>query len=247
VFRLRFSSQTDSTNDDAARLLGTPGSEGLVLQADYQVAGRGRLGRAWIAPPGSALLFTAILPEPISAAALWCVTFWTALGVAAGIERATGLRPALQWPNDLLLDGRKCCGILCVSRIVGAQAWIGCGVGLNVHRPLDDTSLSAIEPPPAFLSDRAPDVDRTMLLETILSELWTSRSLLDDPPNVARLWERRARVAGTRYHLLLDADNQTVKGIARRLEDDGSLIVACDGIECRVQLADARVVRERTA
>jgi len=246
VFRLRFSSQTDSTNDDAAALLGTPGSEGLVLQADYQVAGRGRLGRAWIAPPGSALLFTAILPEPISAAALWCVTFWTALGVAAGIERAAGLRPALQWPNDLLLDGRKCCGILCVSRIVGAQAWIGCGVGLNVHRPLDDTSLAAIEPPPAFLSDEVPDVDRARLLEAILSALWRSRYLLDDPPNVARGWERRAQLAGTPYRLRLDGERQTLTGIARRLEDDGSLIIVCDGIERRVQLADARVVRDLT-
>jgi len=247
VFRLRFSSHTDSTNDDAAALLGTTGSEGLVLQTDYQAEGRARRGRAWIAPPASALLFTAILPEPVSTDGLWCVTFWTALGVAAGIERATGLKPALQWPNDLLLDGHKCCGILCVSRIAGAQAWVGCGVGLNVRRPLDDASLAAIQPPPAFLSDRVADVDRTMVLEAILSELWTSRYLLDDPSSVARGWERRAQLAGTPYHLLLDAENQTLTGIARRLENDGSLIIACDGIERHVQLADARVVRDLTA
>jgi len=246
VFRLRFSSRTDSTNDEAAALLGTPGSEGLVLHADYQSAGHGRRGRAWLAPLGSALLFTAILPEPLPARTLWCVTFWTALGVAAGVEKSTGLRLALQWPNDLLLDGRKCCGILCVSRVVGTQAWVGCGVGLNVHRPFDETNLAAIVPAPAFLSDRVPNVDRPTLLDAILSALWATRKDLGDPHGVARAWERRARLEGTPYRLHLDAEEGTLTGIARRLDDDGSLIVSCGDVERRVTLADARVLRDTT-
>ena len=127
MFEIRAMDVTDSTNEDAARLLGEPGSAGLVLLSDYQRAGRGRRARHWVAPRGSSLLFTAILPEPLAAAALWAVPFWTALGVAAGIEDATGLRAGLQWPNDLLLGTRKASGILCISRIVAERAWVGCG------------------------------------------------------------------------------------------------------------------------
>ncbi|MBC5801062.1 MAG: biotin--[acetyl-CoA-carboxylase] ligase [Candidatus Eremiobacteraeota bacterium] len=244
MFRRRFSSRTDSTNDDAATLLGTRDGEGLVLLADYQCAGRGRRGRAWIAPPRSALLFTAILPKPVPARALWCVTFWTALGVAAGVEATTGLRLTLQWPNDLLLGGRKCCGILCISRVVGTQAWVGCGVGLNVHRPADETSVAGIVPAPAFLSDRVANVERSTLLDAVLTALWTTRQDLDDPRAIARAWERRAGLDGTPYRLHLDAQGETLSAIARRLDDDGSLIVSCGELERRVTLADARVLRD---
>lgn len=247
MFRLRFSSQTDSTNDDAAALLGTPGSHGLVLQADYQRAGRGRKGRPWIAPAGSSLLFTAILPEPVASEALWCVPCWTSLGVSAGVERATGLRLALQWPNDLLLGERKCCGILCVSRIAGAHAWVGCGVGLDVRRTRDDVELAAIRPPPAFLSDHFPDVDRDVVFAAILQEFEASLPMLAEPRTVARRWERRAQLAETLYHLHLDSTGETLTAVARRLDDDGSLIVDNAGRERRITLADARVLREPPA
>ncbi|MBD5634409.1 MAG: biotin--[acetyl-CoA-carboxylase] ligase [Candidatus Eremiobacteraeota bacterium] len=127
MFDVRRFAETESTNDDALALLGQPGAAGAVLVADYQRAGRGRKARAWIAPPGSSLLFTTILPRQIARDALWAVTLWTSLGVADGIEAATGIRATLQWPNDLLVDGRKCCGILCVSRVAGEGAWVGCG------------------------------------------------------------------------------------------------------------------------
>src|SRR5271165_1565333 len=64
MFRVRNVAETGSTNDDAASLLGEAGAPGLVIVADYQSAGRGRRARNWVAPRGSALLFTAILPEP---------------------------------------------------------------------------------------------------------------------------------------------------------------------------------------
>ncbi len=245
MFRVRFSSQTDSTNDDAAALLGSPESAGLVLQADYQRAGRGRRGRPWIAPAGSALLFTAILPQAVASEALWCVPCWTSLGVAAGVERATRLHLGLQWPNDLLLGERKCCGILCVSRIAGPRAWVGCGVGLDVRRPSDDAEVAGIETPPAFLSDDAPDVDCDIVFASILEEFEASLPMLAEPLTVAREWEQRAQLAGTLYHLHLDSTGETLTAVARRLDDDGSLIVEHAGRDRRINLADARVLRER--
>jgi BirA family biotin operon repressor/biotin-[acetyl-CoA-carboxylase] ligase len=243
VFEIRARESTESTNDDAFALLGQPGSAGVVVVADYQRAGRGRRGRTWVAPPGSSLLFTTILPETIATSALWAVPFWTALGVANGIESATGLRVALQWPNDLLLGERKCCGILCGSRIADEQAWVGCGTGVNVARPDDDAALAAVVPPPAFLSDAAPPVERRVVLDAILAAYDSSLAALAHPDEIARAWERRAALAGTPYRLLLDGTSEPFMGIARRLADDGSLVVDAAGGERRISLADARVMR----
>jgi len=242
-FSVRFYAETGSTNDDAAPLLGLPESAGLVLWADFQTTGRGRRARSWVAPPGSSLLFTTLLPRTIDADALWAVPFWTALGVADGIEAATGIRVALQWPNDLLIDGRKCCGILCVSRVVGPRAWVGCGTGINVARPSGDDALEAIEPPPAFLSDRAPAVDRRVVLDAILAAYEGLLGDLDRPHAVARAWERRAELDGTPYRIVLDGAAAPFDATARRLGSDGALVVECAGAEREVALADARVLR----
>jgi len=243
VFEIRAYRETDSTNDDAAALLGHTGRGGHVLLADFQHAGRGRHARAWVAPPGSSLLFTTILPRPVGSDALWAVTFWTALAVAAGIEAATGLRVQLQWPNDLLLEGRKVCGILCVSRVLGRQAWIGCGTGINVYRPANDAALEALAPPPAFLSDFAPRVERGSVLDAILAAYANSLDTLDDPWRIARAWEARASLDGTPYRLLVDGTGEPFDATARRIGTDGALIVQSDGIERSISLADARVIR----
>jgi len=245
-FTIRSLAVTDSTNDDAAALLGRPDAGGTVIVADYQRAGRGRHARAWIAPPGSSLLFTAILPRTVASAHLWAATFWTALGVADGIEAATGLRTGLQWPNDLLLGGRKCCGILCVSRVSGYEAWVGCGVGLNVVRPAGDAALEAIAPPPAFLSDGlASAPSRDAVLATILAAFERRLGALSDPAGIARAWEARAVLSGTPYRLLVDGESAPLDAIARRIDGDGALVVsAANGRERRIALADARVLRD---
>ena len=248
MFRIHNLAQTGSTNDDAAKLLGEPESDGIVLTADYQTGGHGRLGRTWVAPPGSSLLFTAILPRRVRSADLWAVTFWTALGVADGIEAATGVRVALQWPNDLLLDGRKCCGILCVSRVAGEYAWVGCGVGLNVARPEQDGSPAAVVPPPAFLSDVAPEhattEDRERILSAILAAFKARATDLDDAQQIARTWELRANLAGTRYRILADGEPEPFDARAQFLASDGSLIVTTGaGIQRTIHLGDARVLR----
>ncbi len=243
MFEIRFRPETGSTNDDASRLLGETSGRGVVLWADYQRAGRARRARTWLAPPGSALLFTAILPRTLDAANLWAVPFWTALGVAEGIEAVAGVHADLQWPNDLLLERRKCCGILCVSRVAGERAWVGCGVGLNAARPGDDPELAALEPPPAFLSDRCSDLSRPLLLHGILESFERRLDELDDAAATARRWEGRAALDGTPYRILLDGDDAPFEAVARRLGPDGRLIVECDGVERSIGMADARVVR----
>lgn len=243
---VRYVARTESTNADAAALLGTPG---VTIVADEQRAGVGRRGRRWIAPAGSSLLFTTILPE-LASDALWGVPLWCALAVADAIDRICGPAAgdlALQWPNDILLGERKVCGILCVSRVTGSRASVGCGVGINVHRPARrdadaDDELSRIVPAPAFLSDRVPAVRREPLLAEILRRFDAGIPAHGDPDAIARAWERRAALDGTPYRLLVDGEGE-LDAVARRIAPGGALVVAVGGHERPISLADARVLR----
>ncbi len=147
----------------------------------------------------------------------------------------------LRWPNDLDLGPRKAAGILCTSRVLGAEAHVACGVGLNVRRP---TSLAsaAIDPPPAYLSDDAPHAEREAVLAGILGAMDGLLDVLDRPAEIARAWEARAELRGRQYRLRLDADGSNVTGTAVRLDREGGLVIAHDGRETVVHLADARVV-----
>lgn len=243
-FHLDWRAATESTNDDAATLLGEPAAAGRILAVDYQTRGRGRHARAWLAPAGSSLLCTAVLPEAIPATALWAVSFWCALALADAVERAAGVRLALQWPNDLLLDARKCCGILSQSRVQGRLAFVACGVGLNVLRPPEsDAELRALEPEPAFLSDRASGIRREALLIALAQRYEAQLPWLADPAGVARRWEARANLPGTTYRILRDGESTPFEAKACRIAEDGGLVVERGGREERVGLADARVLR----
>lgn len=242
--RIDHRTATGSTNEDAQGLLGEAAASGLVIVADEQTAGKGRRGRRWVASPRSGLLFTAIVPEQILAADAWAVTFWAGLCVAAAL-RGWNVQTTLQWPNDLLVDGRKICGILCISRILGERAAIACGVGLNVHRPENRPELDEIVPPPIFVDDVtvAGDDARAELLVMILREFETSLPLLHEPARVVREWERAAGLPGARYRLSFD-DGTSLEGEAQRLSPAGALIMRAGGSEHTIELAaEVRALR----
>ena len=237
---VRYQALTGSTNDDATPLLSRADAAGATLVAEEQTAGRGRkAGRAWIAPPGSGLLFTTILPTTLQASDLWAVPFWVALCVADGVMHACGVRLDLRWPNDCFLHERKVAGILCVSRVSGASAHAGCGVGVNVLRPAAH-ALAAIAPPPAFLIDGAPHVTRELVLVEILRAFERRLGALHAPSIVARTYEERAALAGARYRVRLDGDGSELDGTALGLGPDGTLRLNVDGVERAVSLADVQ-------
>jgi BirA family biotin operon repressor/biotin-[acetyl-CoA-carboxylase] ligase len=238
---VRYVTQTTSTNADAQALLGDAETFGTTIVAEHQTAGVGRKGRRWFAPPGSALLFTTILPRAIDAAALWAVPFWIALGVSSGVEQACGVALELVWPNDLHMRGGKTGGILSVARITGSDAWVGCGIGLDVLRPHSDPDLDALEPQPVFLDQLNPRAEREALLIAILRAFDRSFEDLDDPAGVIARWEQRAQLAGTIYRYRNDADGIEREGIAQRIGARGSLIVRDANGERAVDMADVRV------
>ncbi len=239
--QIRRVESTGSTNDDVAKMLGENEARGLTLVADYQTHGAGRKGRSWIASPGSALLFTTALPDPIPSRDLWIVPFWIGLAVYEALA-GFGIATQLQWPNDVLVNGAKVAGILCVSRVAGDEAWAACGVGINVKRPEDPDDIAGIDPPPAFISD-VRELGRDELLHAILSAADTSYAKLRSPTDVARAWESAAGVPGARYRLLLDETPAPFEATALTLGKTGELVVDASGSRRSVAMAQARVLR----
>ncbi len=232
---------TGSTNEDAAKVLGEEHARGLTIVADYQQRGSGRKGRSWIAAPGTALLCTIVLPDALRACDVWAVPFWTAL-VVGGALSEHGVASELQWPNDLLLNGRKIAGILCISRIVGEFAWVGCGIGVNVSRPKRDRDANAVTASAAFVSDVTP-LSRQALLHGVLQAADAQYELLAHPQNVSREWEKLACIPGARYRLLVDGTADPFEAKALRLLPGGALLVESEGERREIALADARVLR----
>jgi BirA family transcriptional regulator, biotin operon repressor / biotin---[acetyl-CoA-carboxylase] ligase len=237
---IHYVEETESTNADAAELLGDSDAGGRTIVAEYQSRGAGRKGREWRAAAGTGLLFTTILPYSIATERLWNVPFWVALSVRAALH-SCGVATTLQWPNDVLLGERKIAGVLCQSRVTGGTARVACGVGINVHRWRE--AETGIVPPPAFCDDVAV-VDRRALLLAVLLDYQRSLPLLGDPQRVTAAWQDAAEIPGRRYRIAPDGATTPFEAVAEGIESGGRLRVRRqDGSLEVVSLADARVLR----
>ena len=130
---LHFQRITGSTNL-LAKQAGEEGApHGALFVADEQTAGRGRRGRSWQSPPGANIYFTILLRPDFQPNQASMLTLVMAHSVAAAIRRLTGLEPSIKWPNDVLLEGRKICGILTEMSLEREYIhYVVCGVGINV-------------------------------------------------------------------------------------------------------------------
>ncbi|MCL4458310.1 MAG: biotin--[acetyl-CoA-carboxylase] ligase [Chloroflexi bacterium] len=160
-----------STNDIAkqAARKGTP--EGLVVIAEEQTSGRGRLGRPWLAPAGTCLLVSLLLCPSLLPSELFLVTALCSSGAAAAIEMVSGLACSLKWPNDLLIQGKKVGGILSEVELEDDKvAAVIVGLGLNVNfevRAYPEIATTAISLAQAL----GRPVSRVALLQDLLFQI----------------------------------------------------------------------------
>jgi BirA family biotin operon repressor/biotin-[acetyl-CoA-carboxylase] ligase len=164
--------ELDSTNTELMRRARAGQVDPILLVAERQTAGRGRLGRTWVsaAPDAGS-------PEPIAS-----LTFslgialqpqdWSGLSLAVGLSLAQSLHPTLQlkWPNDLWWQDRKVGGILIETASVGALRYAVIGIGLNIHTP-KATEGDVWRTPPAALNDVLPGVEASDVLQQVMLPL----------------------------------------------------------------------------
>jgi len=145
---VRILSQVDSTNEEIRRNLNKNTPEGLVVIADQQTHGKGRLGRSWHSEPGTGLYLSALLRPVMSIENLACITLMAGLATASAIRQQISTWVKLKWPNDILLNGKKIAGILCECITdSGKNPAVITGIGINLshtHFPesIKDTATS---------------------------------------------------------------------------------------------------------
>jgi BirA family biotin operon repressor/biotin-[acetyl-CoA-carboxylase] ligase len=223
---VRYLPECASTNDIARRQARTGEPEGLLVIADYQSAGRGRLDRSWRAPAGSSLLFSLLLRPPIPPERALQCAMAVSLGVAAGIRSECGLTAKLKWPNDILIGGKKAGGILCELGLEGTQLeYAIVGVGLNVN--FDPRGVEGIPPDAtSVLLELKHPQPRTTLLRAILAETEVRYRALSRGESLREEWARALETLGRRVRVTL-ADG-SIEGTAESVEDNGALGIKLD-------------------
>lgn len=231
----RYFSRVSSTQDIARAwaLEGAPA--GAIVLADEQTAGRGRLGRTWLAAPGSSLLLSVVLRPALPPEELGRVTLLGAVALAEALA-GLGLQPGIKWPNDVQLAGRKVAGILAEAVWAGdVLSAVVLGIGVNMRR-------NAL-PPEALEAYRATTVEATplgrpcprgALLGDLLAHLdaWMPRVR---EPILLETWTQYNVTLGRRVNVA--AGHERFSGVAEGLDDRGALLVRLDNGSLRPLLA----------
>lgn len=222
-----------STNIQAKLEAERGAAEGTLVAADMQTAGRGRRGRSWNSPAGTNVYFTLILKPSFAPDKASMVTLVMALAVAEGICGTCGLTAEIKWPNDVVANGKKVCGILTeMSAEHGAVRHIVIGVGVNVG--LQEFPPEIAETAASLQAECGREVSRTDLLVNIMKSFEKYYESFRQNENLSGILSK--------YNSLLVNRNREVRvldpkgefrGIARGIDGGGRLLVECEdgGIE----------------
>ncbi len=234
-WRVRHLAEVDSTNRyvlDATRAGEPPG---LVVTADHQSAGRGRLDRAWVAVPGESLL--ASLSVEVAAGDAPLLPLAAGLALAEAVEAVAGIQVLLKWPNDLVVDERKLAGVLCEAMPGAPGSTVAVvGMGCNVRQ----TSFPPELPDATSIAIAAGvPVEQTELLHAYLDRLGRCLDALDTV--VPSVWLRLATLGRA---VRVDRPSGALHGTAVALGDAGQLVVCdADGRDVEVFAGDVTHLR----
>jgi BirA family biotin operon repressor/biotin-[acetyl-CoA-carboxylase] ligase len=219
--RIEWLAVVDSTMTAASRLAAAGAPSGTVIGADEQTAGQGRHGRTWHSEPGSGLYLSIILRHQFTPAALPVVTLALGLAVSEAILQATEIACDLRWPNDILIQSKKCAGIL--TQLEGSA--IIAGIGINVNHSSFPQELSAIATSLRIASRRIHS--REELLLCLLPAVDRYCTLLEQRgrETILDMFSRASSfVTGRRVQV----DEQSLVGTTAGLNDSGFLILRGD-------------------
>ncbi len=219
---IRYYDSIGSTNDVALRWAEAGAADGSLVIAEQQTKGRGRLGRTWVTNPGSALAFSMVLlPTDVEMERLELFSPLAGLAVCSALG-TLGLPAEIKWPNDVLLDRRKTCGILAESswdgsRLIGTVV----GIGINVAPESIPPAYELQFPATCVEEHLRQPVDRGLLLRRVLSELFSWRATLGSEV-FFKTWEDRLAFKGETVQLL-NSGAESVTGILLGVDEKGNL------------------------
>ena len=243
---------TGSTNADLLAEAADGAPEGIVLVADHQTAGRGRLDRTWSAPPGSALLVSVLLRPTLAPEQAHAVGLAGGIAACDACAELTGVSPGLKWPNDLVAVGderwrdRKLAGLL-TETIVGGGGLRAVVLGMGLNLTWDGAPPPELAAGAVTLEELAgADVDRERMLVVWLRRLDAELELLAGSDGRARLAARaRDRSATLGRRVSVERPDGALTGTATDVTASGHLVVAPDDDGPAVAVAVGDVVHLR--
>lgn len=241
-FRVIWLAEIDSTNRSVLDASHAGEPEGLVVVADHQSEGRGRLGRTWEAAPGSSLLLSVLLRPRRTVDELHLCTAAVALAMADAVRDVAGFTPELKWPNDLLVDGRKLAGVLAEVDLgaSGVVRAVVVGVGVNVTADAFPPDLASTATACDVVACRS--IDRRSLLDAFLAHLDERLDL----PDRELLADYRARLATIGVRVRVDRSAGPIEGVAVDVDDLGGLVVETEaGSTVTISAGDVVHLRPR--
>ncbi len=216
-----------STNDYAKALAVAGGEDGTAVAADGQTGGRGRQGRSFASPKGKGIYLSMLYRPALAPAEAVSLTACAAVAVCAGIEAATGAKPGIKWTNDIVLDGRKLCGILtemAVEGETGALQYVVTGVGVNVNHEAEDFPPDVRDMAVSLRQALGRPVPRGPLCAALINALdeTLARRLAGDR-GLHEEYRRRCLTLGKPVRIL--RGDRAEEAFAEDLDDDLALIV----------------------
>lgn len=238
--------KVDSTNDIAYQLAEKGVKEGTIILAEEQSRGKGRHGRHWVSPSKGGIYLSCILRPKIPPSEIPRITLLAAVATAKAIRTATSLDVSIKWPNDLVLDGKKICGILTEMKAEQDSVdFIIVGIGINVNTPLKHLPKGS-----ASLKDELHrrnvkgSISRVELTKHVLERLEEYYLILErngfDP--IIDAWKGLSDMLGSRIKVVLPG--KTFEGLAHDINPDGALVVRLEsGVLEKVSSGDVMMVR----
>jgi BirA family biotin operon repressor/biotin-[acetyl-CoA-carboxylase] ligase len=200
ISRIIYFDVTGSTNDDALAWINRGAGDGCLVVADAQMAGRGRMQRKWVTRQGTALAFSLILkPQATDRLALYAPL--GALAVARALEDLTGASPQIKWPNDVLIDRKKVCGILVEAAWQGDElSGVVLGIGINVASSAVRLEDGFLFPADSLQNRLGKEIDRLELLAEVLRSIFFWRQQLGSP-RFLQEWNQRLAFRGEQVQI----------------------------------------------
>lgn len=239
--QMLYSESMTSTNIVLKQAAESGAAHGTVALCEEQTAGRGRRGRNWVSPKGQGLWVSLLLRPTLPPDRAQLITFAAAIAMAEAVEKETGLEIHIKWPNDLVLQGKKVCGILLeLSGDVETIAYVVVGTGLNIgeqaYPPELESSAVSLQAALGHKAERAPILRSYLTAMEKYMDSLTQEGL----PGILQAYERKSCTLGRAVRVT--GGGEEFVGAAIGLDENGALLVKLeDGAIRRVLAGDVSV------
>jgi len=228
-----------STNNRAYELAEKGEPEGTLVVAETQTSGKGRLGRKWISPKSGGIYFSLILRPDMESDKVPVITLVAAVSIQRAIKKICDIDAGIKWPNDILIDEKKVCGILCEIKAQPDMVdFLILGVGINVNTPLKKLPAEAT----SLKNESSRSVSRRKLMRQILTEIEKDYIKMKKEGFISLREECKKLSTVLNKRITVKEYSSSFEGIAKDIDEKGALIVKKkDGSRKRVFSGDVSI------